>query len=148
MDEKANSHADHRWLSADTPVLVACGRLTEQKNYPMMLRVVANLQERMSVRLLILGEGPDREALEGLAEALKIRDLVEFVGFVEAPQAYFSKARLFISTSNWEGLPMTLIEALYCGANFVTTDSCSAASDLTASGRFGACVARGTPPTL
>jgi glycosyltransferase involved in cell wall biosynthesis len=134
---------DHPWLSGGYETLVACGRLAAQKNYPMMLDAVARLRKHRDIRLVVLGQGPDREALVSRAAALGIADAVDFAGFSANPFAMFARARLFVSTSDYEGLPMTVIEALYSGADVVTTDSCSGVADLTAGAGFGACVPRG-----
>ena len=133
----------HAWLAGGHDVLVACGRLTAQKNYPMMLEALARLRQERDLRLIVLGEGPSRPALEEQARTLGVAEAVDFAGFCANPFAYFARARLFVSTSDYEGLPMTVIEALYCGADVVTTDSCSGVAELTAGAGFGACVARG-----
>lgn len=139
----AAADAVHPWLGGGHDVLVACGRLTAQKNYPMMLDALARLRQRRDLRLIVLGEGPLRQELENQARGLGVADAVDFVGFCANPFAFFARARLFVSTSDYEGLPMTVIEALYCGADVVTTDSCSGVAELTAGAGFGACVARG-----
>ena len=142
----APSKADlHLWFCESAPVLVACGRLTRQKNYDMMLHALCDVVRRTPVKLLILGEGPDRERLVALAESLGVAESVEFVGFRKDPAAYFGKARLFVSTSAWEGLPMTMIEALFSGADMVVTNSCSDAAKLVNGGSFGVCVNSGEP---
>ena len=130
----------HPFFSGQAPVLVGCGRLTEQKNYDLMLHAFRLVLDRMPVKLLVLGEGVERERLEASARSLGVAEDVDFLGFRKDAAAFFSKARLFVSTSLWEGLPMTMIEALFAGANLVVTNSCSDASVLVNCGRFGACV--------
>ncbi|WP_293863980.1 glycosyltransferase [uncultured Alsobacter sp.] len=132
----------HSWLDGTHDVLVACGRLTAQKNYPMMLEALARLRRQRDVRLVILGQGPLLSDLQDRARGLGVENAVDFTGFSANPFAFFARARLFVSTSDYEGLPMTVIEALYCGADVVTTDSCSGVADLTAGAGFGDCVAR------
>lgn len=129
-------------LDGDATILLACGRLTSQKNYPLMLRAIKQIAERQSVRLIVLGDGPDRDDLKTMAEHLRIDNIVDFYGFVENPHYYFARARLLISTSDWEGFPLTFIEALYCGIDFVSTRSCSAISELSRSGSYGTVVDR------
>ena len=127
----------HPWFSEEIPVLVACGRFAPAKNYEMMLQALRSILARTPVRLMILGELP---RIETLAADLGLSESVAFAGFRDNPASYFSKARLFISSSAWEGLPMTMIEALYAGANMVVTKSCSDAPYLVNDGLFGACV--------
>jgi len=135
----------HSWFSEDIPVLVACGRFTLAKNYELMLLALPSILARTPVRLIILGEGPERRRMEALATALGVSEIIAFVGFQDKPALFFSKARLFISSSAWEGLPMTMIEALFAGANMVVTQSCSDAAHLVNGGLFGACVDSRSP---
>jgi glycosyltransferase involved in cell wall biosynthesis len=130
----------HPWFAERVPVLVACGRFTPAKNYEMMLYAFASIMTRIPARLIILGEGPERDKIINLATALSVSRNVTFAGFQQKPGRYFAKARLFISSSAWEGLPMTMIEALFSGANMVVTHSCSDAPHLVNRGLFGSCV--------
>ena len=131
----------HPWFAQAIPVLVACGRLTRQKNYTMMLHALRDILRQVPVKLIVLGEGPERESLEALAALLGVSGQVDFVGFRKDPASWFAKARLIVSTSAWEGMPMTMIEALFAGANIVVTKSCSDAPKLTNRGLFGVCTA-------
>ncbi|HET6963705.1 MAG TPA: glycosyltransferase, partial [Acidimicrobiales bacterium] len=103
--------------------LVAVGRLAHQKGIDVLLRSLALLAER-SIRphLWILGEGPERQALEQLAINLGVREQVHFEGVVSNPFAYVSRADLFVSASRYEGLSNAVIESLVCGTPVVATD--------------------------
>ena len=74
MFERAGAEIDHPWFDqAGPPVIISVGRLTAQKGYPALLQAIAKVRERLPVRLLILGEGEDRPALESLADELRHR---------------------------------------------------------------------------
>lgn len=147
---KARGPAPHPWLAQPdgTPVLVAAGRLVQQKDFPLLLHAFARLRERRRARLLIFGEGRERPALEALAQALGIAADVALPGLVANPYAAFSRASLFVLSSAWEGLPTVLIEALACGCPVVSTDCPSGPSEILAGGRYGALVQPGDAGAL
>ncbi|QLH38896.1 MAG: glycosyltransferase [Defluviicoccus sp.] len=90
-------------FSGAPPVIVAAGRLAPQKDYPMLLRAVARLAAGRQVRLLILGEGSERPALEHLAESLGINEQVRMPGAVDNPFKFVGRAAVFALSSAWEG---------------------------------------------
>ncbi len=100
------------------------------------------------VRLLILGEGADREALEGRARELCISDDVSFPGFVSNPYPYMRRAAVFVLSSSWEGLPTVLIEALALGAPIVSTDCPDGPREILADGKYGQLVPVGKADDL
>jgi len=89
------------------------------------------------MRLLIFGEGPERPQLEALASTLGISDDLVLPGFVENPYAAFSRAALFVLSSDYEGLGNVLIEALACGCPVVSTDCPSGPAEILDGGRYG-----------
>jgi len=89
------------------------------------------------VRLVILGEGEERPALEALVAELGISDSVALPGFVANPFAYMSKASVFVLSSAWEGMPGALIQAMACGAPVIATDCESGPREILQGGRFG-----------
>ena len=105
------------------PTIVAAGRLAEAKNYPLMIEALANLQTRMSARLLILGEGHEEGALRSLIAARGLRDQVLFCGFQKNPWKYIARADVFLLTSHYEGFGNVLVEAMACGVPVVATAS-------------------------
>ena len=106
---------------------VAIGRLTRQKNFSVLLRAFAAMAEPDD-RLLILGEGPQRRRLERLAARLSIDEQVGLPGHVGSVAEVLRSADVFVSSSNYEGLPGVVVEALAAGLPIVATD-CSACMD-------------------
>jgi glycosyltransferase involved in cell wall biosynthesis len=110
-------------LPGPGPHLVAAGRLGHQKGFDMLLDAVAGVLARgVPATLTILGEGPDRAALEARAAELGIAAAVRFAGFQANPFAYFAHADLFVLSSRYEGLPNVVLEALACGCPVVAFD--------------------------
>lgn len=143
----ASEPADHPWLSAGAgPVVLAAGRLIAQKDFPTLLRALALLPE--DVRLILLGEGQDRPALERLVDDLGLAHRVDIHGFVENPYPYFRAADVFVLSSQWEGLPTVLIEALAFDTPIVATDCRSGPREILEGGRFGRLVPVGEPEPM
>ena len=71
--------------------------------------------------LVILGEGPERPALDALVQELGLESDVWLAGFQTNPYRFFSRAAVFVLPSRREGLPTVLIEAMACGLPVVAT---------------------------
>ena len=80
------------------------------------------MRQQRPARLLILGEGDERQRLEGLAAELGIGQDVSLPGYEENPYRYMSRATLFVLSSAWEGFGNVLVEALAAGAPVLATD--------------------------
>jgi glycosyltransferase involved in cell wall biosynthesis len=119
--ELAACEADHPWFAEAAPVIAACGRLTAQKNYPLLLRAMRLVLDRIDARLIILGQGEQRASLERCARELGIRRNVDFLGFQENPFKYVARASALVLSSSWEGLPMVILEAMACGTPVIST---------------------------
>lgn len=104
-------------------IILGVGRLIPQKDFPTLLRAFAIVSRQATCRLVILGEGPERERLEDLAVELGFGpDLFVLPGFVGVPKGYYQQADLFVLPSKWEGLPNVVLEALSHGLPVVATD--------------------------
>lgn len=98
------------------------GRFNEQKNHGMLLRVFQKLAlENPNLRLDLIGDGELRQEMEALAEALGIKEKVSFLGAQSNVSPYLHDADLFLLPSRYEGMPMTLIEAMGTGLPIVAT---------------------------
>jgi glycosyltransferase involved in cell wall biosynthesis len=140
---------DHPFFDSQiAPVIVAAGRLTPAKGFSVLLEAFSLVIRNIPCRLIILGQGPDRDALEKQIQALGLQDFVSLPGFVQNPYAYFKKSQVFVLSSFWEGLPTVLIEALACGVSVVSTDCPSGPNEILENGRFGALVPVGDTTAL
>lgn len=128
----------HPWLASETlPVVLAAGRLTQQKGFDTLLEAFAMLRKQKEARLLILGEGPLRNELIRRAEELGVGPYVDLPGYVPNPLAWMARASLFVLSSRYEGLGNVLIEALAAGAPVVSTDCPSGPREILEEGRLG-----------
>lgn len=140
---------EHSWFApGQPPVVLSVGRLCPQKDYLTLIRAFARVQAQTSARLVILGEGPDRAALEAAVIELGLTDAVSLPGFVLNPYAYMARSATFALSSRWEGLPTVLIEALACGARVVSTDCPSGPREILRDGLYGTLVPVGDPAAL
>lgn len=129
---------DDPWFAPGAPpVLINVAQLRVQKDQASLLKAFASLRGQRPARLLILGEGSQRPALEALARELGIAADVRMPGFVPNPLAYMRRAAVFVLSSAWEGLPTVLIEALACGCPVVSTDCPSGPAEILDHGRYG-----------
>ena len=101
--------------------LLAMGRLVEQKRPDLAVDVLAALPRALDPRLWWAGEGRHREATRERARALGVLDRVELLGFLPEPFPLVHEAQLFLSTSDFEGLPNALIETQGLGLPAVAT---------------------------
>jgi glycosyltransferase involved in cell wall biosynthesis len=96
------------------------GRLCEEKGLAYLLDAAAGLPER-GWRVVLVGGGPQRSALESLAAARGLTDRVLFAGFQEDPAAWYAAMDVFVLPSLTEGTPMVLLEAMAFGLPVVAT---------------------------
>lgn len=136
------------FADGEAPVLLAVGRLEQSKDYPMLIEAFTRLRAERPVRLVILGEGRLRPALEARIEQLGIADDVWLPGWVDNPYAWMRQARLFVLSSAWEGLGNVLIEAMACGCPVVSTDCDSGPREILENGRYGMLVPVGDTSAL
>ncbi len=98
------------------PLVAGIGRLVEQKNWPLFIEAARRLEGPL---FGVAGDGPLRQELADLAR--RSGDHVRFFGIVDDMAALMGVASCIVSTSSWEGLPLTLLEALSLGAPVVAT---------------------------
>ncbi len=145
----ANESLSHPWfLSGAPPVILAVGRLAHQKNFPLLIEAFDDVRRQQDAKLLILGNGKDREELERLVTRLKLDDIVSLPGFVENPYCYMKNSAMFVLSSRHEALPAVLIEAMYCGTQLVASDCPSGPREILADGKYGTLVPPGDKKAL
>ena len=100
----------------------AAGRLTGQKNYPLMLGAFADIHRRFpDTELIIMGDGELRESLEKQCETAGISDSVLFTGNIPDVERYLWDAQAYLMSSDYEGLPQSVEEAMAAGLPIIST---------------------------
>jgi glycosyltransferase involved in cell wall biosynthesis len=147
---KATEPVDHPWFQVDAgvPVILGAGVFCEQKDFATLIRAFARLRALRPTRLVILGNGPERPALQKLAQSLGIDKDVDMPGFVDNPYSYMARANLFTLSSAWEGFGNVLAEAMGLGTPLVATDCPNGPSEILDGGRLGRLVPVGDDKAL
>ena len=143
---KAAEPVPHPWFApGEPPVILGVGRLTEQKDFPTLVRAFARVRASRAARLVIVGEGKAeaRAELMRLAAELGCAEDVSLPGFTHNPFCYMAQAAVFVLSSLHEGLPGVVIQALACGAPVVSTDCPSGPHEILEGGRHGCLVGLG-----
>lgn len=127
---------EHLWNGPGLRIITV-GRLKPEKNHILLLDAFAVLRRSHDARLMIVGEGEDHAVLEAHAEALGVADYVTMTGFALDPNPYYASADLFVLSSDNEGYPLVLVEAMFAGLRIVSTDCPSGPREILEGGRFG-----------
>jgi glycosyltransferase involved in cell wall biosynthesis len=136
--DKSKALLVHPWFkSGEPPVLLAVGRLTVQKAFDVLIRAFAQVRKDHQVRLLILGEGEERTALETMIREYDMEEDISMPGFILNPYPYMAHAAAFVLSSRWEGLPTVLVEAMALGAPIISTDCPSGPREILLDGKYG-----------
>ena len=135
----------HKWLVTNLDeakknskkIILSTGRLGTAKNFALLISSFSRVLKHVDAKLVILGEGGERRNLENQARRLKITHAVSMPGWVDNPYSFMAKADLFVLSSDYEGMPMVLGEALICGCPVVSTDCPSGPREYLEQGQLG-----------
>ena len=137
---KALKNEEGGAVSEDTGrfTFVSVGRLTGQKSYLRLLHVCKRLLETCPVpfRVWILGEGEERENLEGFIRENGLQEVVHLLGFQKNPYKYMGRADAFVCSSLTEGFSTVVTEAIVLGIPVVTTD-CAGMREILGDSEYG-----------
>lgn len=119
-------------------IICALGRLTDQKNYPLLINAFADgFSNEPSVKLKIYGEGTKKAELQSYIDSLGLSSKIALMGRTNDVKKAFQEADLYVLSSDWEGMPNTLIEAMACQVFSISTDCPTGPSDLIKNGENG-----------
>lgn len=130
--------------TTERPVVASVGRLVVEKGLEVLLRAIVEVP---SVRLEIIGDGPDRSRLAQLAGQLGVTERVRFAGWRDDPWNGDPHYDVFVLSSYVEGLPLALLEAMAAGVPVVATDVGDVAKVL-GQGAYGHVIAPGDAAAL
>ena len=94
------------------PVLGTIAALRPEKNIARLLRAVASLDAAQRPRLVVVGDGPEREGLQALAHTLGIAERTHFAGHSTEPERWMASFDAFALSSDTEQMPLSLLEAM------------------------------------
>lgn len=136
------------WSAAGGPRLLTIGRLTPEKGHATLIEAIEILQDKMDVRLAIVGHGPFGETLEKLIAEKGLSDCIRLVGFIPNPRPYYEAADLYVQSSLSEAMSLTLVEALSVGTPVVSTDCDFGPRELLDYGKYGTLAPLSDPSAL
>jgi glycosyltransferase involved in cell wall biosynthesis len=137
------------WLAAkDRPVYVAVARLSPEKDLATLLDAFALLRQQRRARLVVLGEGGERGALERRAHRLGIADDVRLPGWLDNPYPLMQRADAVVVSSRREGFCRVLVEGLALGVPVISTDCPCGPREILDGGRLGTLVPVGDADAL
>lgn len=134
--------------TAPEPLVLACGRLEQQKDFATLLEAFAKVLSARPARLAILGTGSLEERLRAQTRTLGIDAIVDFPGHVEDVNAWMRRASVFVLSSRWEGFPNVLLEAMMQKCPIVATDCSDAIAEILDGGKLGSIVPVGDANAL
>ena len=101
--------------------LVTIGRLEPVKNHKLLIQALSQIDD-ITIQLIIVGDGSDRNQLEQLSNKLGLQDRVLFTGYTNTPEKYLAKADLFVLPSLSEGFGIAAVEAMFCNVPTLCTN--------------------------
>ncbi len=128
IEKGAGAHGGGIGAAGQVDGLAAC-----PNDFGTLIEAFAEVRKQRAARLLILGEGVEREKLERLVKSLGLQDDVLMPGYVENPFPYLKRARVFVLSSVYEGMPNVLLQAMAFGTPVVATDCDGGAKDAVSS---------------
>ena len=147
--ETENDPGDLDYEVPSEHLIVAMGRLSREKCFDLLIRAYSSFASEYSDwNLMILGEGPERDALEALLDELGLCDRGKLPGTIRSPHVVLKQADMFVSSSELEGFPMALCEAMACGLPVIATEYHTAVRDIIENGQNGILVPTGDSGAL
>lgn len=102
---------------------IILSRLSREKRIENLLKIFSEMKKENHVfSVCIVGDGPRRNFLQDLTRELGIHSFIHFVGFVDNPEVWFNKSRIFLLSSKTEGFPTALMQAMACELTVVSTN--------------------------
>jgi glycosyltransferase involved in cell wall biosynthesis len=126
-----------QYLNKDCFKIISVGRLTAQKDYSTLIKAFGYVREKIQAKLFIFGDGDLKEGLLNEIQTLNLKNDVHLFGWVKNPYKFLRHSNLFVLSSQWEGFPNVLLEALGCGLPIISTDCKTGPNEIITSGKNG-----------
>ena len=117
--------------------IINVGRLTDQKDQLTLLKAIKNINKRIKIKLMIIGDGEEKKNLVDYIIKNNLRNIVKIKSFIKNPYPYILKSELFILTSKYEGLPNVLLEASALNKFIISTNCPTGPKEILNNGKGG-----------
>lgn len=105
-------------------LVVVVARIAYQKGIDILIKVVERInQHRQDIRIVVVGGGPLLDDMKALSNSTGVDHLIRFVGYSDEPHVYLHASDLFLLTSRWEALPISIVEAFRAGLPVIAADT-------------------------
>ena len=148
--QKSLEKLAHKWLdNKKYKILISVARLEKQKNHALLIRSFKQVNDELpETRLLLLGEGHERENLNRLIKSHGLDSKIQILGQQNNPFPFLRKSDLFVLSSDFEGFPNALVESMICGCPVVSTNCKSGPDEIITDGVNGLLVPVGNKIAL
>lgn len=135
--QKSNEFFDDKFF-LENKVILGIGRYTRQKDFSTLIKAFHIVQTQLNdVKLVILGEGEQRDELQNLIDSFNITDKVFLYGFVDNPYKYIKHSSVFVLSSLWEDPGHVLMESAYLKVPIIATNCPNDVDIFLSNGRAG-----------
>jgi len=136
--EQMKESIDEPWLiNKTTPMIVAAGTLTKRKGFNDLIMAMKEVVKTVDVKLIILGEGYQRNVLEDMIKKENLSSNIKLIGHKQNPLAYFYHSDIFVLASYAEGMPNVLIQGIMCGCTPVAADCPTGPAEIIQDDKYG-----------
>lgn len=125
------------WSDNKIPTFVFVGRLAKVKRVDLLLEAFKQIQQKKPCRLLILGDGPEREFILDFIAKNNLNSICHLAGQQNNPLPWIKKADALVLSSDYEGFGNVLVEAMACGTQVIATNCPSGPAEILDNGRYG-----------
>lgn len=135
-----NEAVEHPWFNDRSKkyIIVSVGRLNKIKDHLTLIKAFAIvIKSKVNARLLIIGDGPERENILTFISKHGLNNYIDLIGFEQNPIKFMSRCSLFTLTSLSEGFGNVIVEALACKLNIIATNSPGGVADILDNGKYG-----------
>lgn len=138
MYEKANeSIQENTFDYINDKFILSVGRLEQVKDFKLLIKSFGLSQSKNKLKLVILGEGSQRNEIELLIQKLNLNNEVHLLGSVSNPYPFYKNAEMFVSSSKWEGFGNVIVEALSFGLPIIYTKYSGAPKEILKDNEYG-----------
>jgi len=118
------------------PRILAVGRLDRQKGFDLLIQALALVRRSHDWSIVIVGDGPERDALRLMAKSLGVSGYIHWVGANSSPFPFYRWSQIVVAPSRFEGFPNVMMEAMAIGRAVVCTDCKTGPRELSRGGKF------------
>ncbi len=137
---ESNENIDNYKVLFQLPCVVNIGRLEKQKNHELLINAFKDVLDNFKCNLIIIGNGTLKKDLQQKIQDLNIEKNVHILSNISNPYPFLKKSKVFVLSSNFEGFPNSLLEALSLGVKVISTNCESGPSEILENGKYGTLV--------